>query len=95
MTLVNLNYDNLVNLIKSYGYDDFTSEMVADYIDECVDYELDFNQWIWNVLPFNVVIIKGDKEDAIKYFNEHIGGNIEDTTIYVSDFLGGVYLEYD
>ena len=95
MVTLTMEYYDLERLLNSYNHvDDFEASIIADYIDECIDFELDFNQYIWNVVPFNMVVLKGGRDEALRYIDENLCCNIEDCTIYESVELGGVYLEW-
>ena len=85
-----LNYNDLVRIIKAYGYEEFTAQVVADYLDECIDSELDLSYYLWNTLPYEVKIFK-TREEAINHINEHLHGYTENCILWGGHF--GVYLE--
>ena len=89
----NIDYNDLVRILKNtYGYEEFTAKVVADYLDECIDFDLDFTHYVWNTLPYNVSIFE-TKEEALRYVgDENLSSN--DYTLYeCSEGLEGVYLE--
>ena len=86
-----LEYNDLIRLIEACGNDDFTARVVADYLDECVDYDMDLSAFLWNGLLFNVQVFK-TKEEAEKYIEEELCCNKEDCTLWEGNF--GVYLEW-
>lgn len=89
-----LSYFDLERLIKSYGYDDHTATVVADYLDECIDFELDLTYYIWNTLPYFVQCFK-TKEEAEEYVKSELGDLSPDNyRIYECENYKGVYLEW-
>ena len=95
MVEIKLEYDELERLLQSYDFiDDFEASVIADYIDECIDFELDFNQYVWNVVPFSMVCLKGGKEEALKYIEDNLCCDVEDCIIYECKEVGGTYLEW-
>lgn len=89
-----IEYMDLVRIIKSYGFDDFTAKMIADYLDECINFELDFSKYIWNTALFNVAVIEGDKSDALQWIEDNLCVGAEDCIIYENTNLYGCYIEY-
>ena len=85
-----LNYNDLVRIIEAYGYEEFTAKVVADYLDECIDSELDLSYYLWNTLPYDVKIFE-TKEESEKYVEEELCCDIGDCTLWEGNF--GVYLE--
>ncbi len=86
-----INYFDLQRIIKAFGYDNHTAEVVADYLDECVDYEIDLSYYLWNTLPYNVTIFKS-KSEAEEYIkNQLLSSN--NYTLYECKFYEGIYLE--
>ena len=86
----NIEYGDLVRLIKAVGRDDFTAEVVADYLDE-LDFDIDLSMYLWNTLLFNVEVFK-TKEEGEKYVEDNLCCDIEDCVVREGNF--GVYLEY-
>lgn len=91
-----IEYDELERLLNTYSFiDEFEASIIANYLDDCcMSFELDFNQYVWNTVPFNVVCLKGGRDEAIKYIEDNLCCDIEDCVIYECVELGGVYLEY-
>ena len=88
-----INYPDLIRIIESFGYDNHTATVVADYLDECVDYELDLSHYLWNTLPFNVEIFK-TKSEAEKYIKDQLSDLSSDNyTLYECENYKGTYLE--
>ena len=87
-----LEFYDLERLIKAHGYDEFTSRVVADYLDEFAG-ELNLTYWIANTLAFNVQVFE-TKSEAMDWIEENLDCNGEhvDCTLYEGDC--GVYLEY-
>lgn len=86
-----IEFNDLVRIIKAYDYDDSTAQIVADYLDECIDFELDLTHYIWNTLIFNVATFK-TKEEALQYIDDDLCCNPEDCTIWEGNF--STYLEW-
>lgn len=86
-----IEFNDLKRILKAFDFDDFTSEVVADYLDECISYDMDLTYYLWNTLLFNVEVFK-TKEEAEKYVEEELCCDIEDCTLWEGNF--GVYLEY-
>ena len=84
-----LAYYDLQRLIKALGYDQHTATVVADYLDECIDFELNLTDYLWNVLPYFVHIFKSKKE-ALEYVKEQ---KVREYTLYECENYEGVYLE--
>lgn len=88
-----INYNDLVKIIKSFGYDNLTATVVADYLDECVDYELDLSYYLWNTLPYNVEIFE-TKSEAEEYIKTQLSDLSSDNyTLYECENFNGIYLE--
>lgn len=69
----NMQWFDVVRLLKSYGYDSDNAETVADYLTACIDYEINLTSYIGNILPYYVHIFE-NKEDMDKYLeDESIG----------------------
>lgn len=85
-----INYPDLIRIIESFGYDNHTATVVADYLDECVDYELDLSYYLWNTLPFNVIVFK-TKSEAEEYIKNQLTS--ADYTLYECEHFNGIYLE--
>ena len=90
----NIDYMDLVRIIKAFGQDNDEASIIADYLDECIDYDMDLSYYLWNTMLFNVGIVKGGKQQAEKWIDENLCCNVEDCTIYSSDRLGLSYIEY-
>ena len=89
-----LAYYDLIRLIKVYGYSEHTATVVADYLDECIDYEMDLSYYIWNTLPYFVAVFK-TKEEARKFIESELSSvNPDDLTLYECENYKGVYLEW-
>ena len=89
----NIRFNDLIKIIKAFGHDDFTAEVVADYLDE-LDYDIDLSYYLWNTLLFNVEVFE-TKDEALQYIEDNLCCEVEDCTIYeCSDGFKGVYLEY-
>lgn len=86
-----LEYYDLVTLLEAKGHDNFTAKVVADYLDECIDYDMDLSLFLGNGLLFNVQVFK-TKEEAEKYVDEELCCSKEDCTIWEGNF--GTYLEW-
>ena len=89
-----IEYMDLVRFIKAYGFNEFTATMIAEYIDECIDYEMDLSYYIWNTVNYNVAVLKGDNSVALQYINDNLTCDREYCIIYESERLGGVYIEW-
>ena len=89
-----IGYNDLVKIIEAFGFDNFTATIIADYFDNCVSWEVDFSFYIWNTALFNVAVIKGGMKEALEWIDENLCCGADDCTIYVSNELGGVYIEY-
>lgn len=88
-----LDYPDLQKVIEAFGYDKHTATVVADYLDECVDYDLDLSHYIWNTLPYNVEVFE-TKEEAEDYIKDQLSSlTSDDYTIYECKNYKGVYLE--
>ena len=91
--MFDIGYGDLVKIIKALGHDDFTAEVVADYLDE-LDYDIDLSYYLWNTLLFNVEVFK-TKDEALQYIEDNLCCEVEDCTIHeCSGGVTGVYLEY-
>lgn len=89
----NLEYNDLIRIIKAFGYEEHTAIVVADYLDEVVDYDLDLSHYIWNTLPYNVQIFK-TKAEAEEYINDQLSDlNSDEYTVFECENYKGVYLE--
>ena len=86
-----IGFNDLVRIIKAYDYDDDTAQIVADYLDECIDFELDLTYYIWNTLLFNVATFKTKKE-ALQYIDDNLCCDVKDCKIFEGSF--GTYLEW-
>lgn len=78
-------------LIKTFDYDEFTATVVADYLDECIDYEFDLTYYVWNTLLFYVQVFK-TKSEALEYIDNELSVEVKDCKIYEGHF--GTYLEW-
>lgn len=88
-----INYPDLIRIIKSFGYDNHAATEVADYLDECVDYDLDLTYYIWNILPYNAHIFK-TKLEAEEYIKTQLSDlSSDDYTLYECENYKGIYLE--
>ena len=87
-----MEFMDLMRYFKAHDYSEDVSATVADYLTSCVDYELDLNNYVWNVLPFFVVILNS-KEEALKYVEENLCCELEDCKIYETE-NGKCYLEW-
>lgn len=88
-----ISYFDLQTIIKAFGYDEHTAIVVADYLDECVDYDLDLTYYIWNILPYNAYIFK-TKLEAEKYIKTQLSDlSSDDYTLYECENYKGIYLE--
>ena len=76
-----ISYMELRRLLIAHGYDYKVASTVADYLTSCVDFELNLEQYIWNTLLFNVVILDS-KEEALKYVEDNLCCDVEDCVIY-------------
>lgn len=85
-----ISYYDLERIIKAFGYDNHTAIVVAEYLDECVDYELDLSYYLWNTLLYNVKIFK-TKSEAEEYIKNQLSSN--DYTLYECENYKGIYLE--
>lgn len=79
----NINFNDLVKIIKAYGYDDSTAKIVADYLDECIEFEMDLTYYLWNALLL---------AEALDYIEENLTVGAEDCTVWEGNF--GTYLEW-
>lgn len=92
--MFDIDWYDLERLLNTYDFiDEFDAKIIADYLDECGS-DLNLTGYIWNTVAYNVVCLKGGKEEALRYIEEELGCSEEDCTIYVSETLGGVYLEW-
>ena len=90
-----MEWYDLERLLKTYDFiDDFEAGIIASYIDDCTDWGMDFTQYVWNVIPFCAVCLKGDKKEALQYIEDNLCCDVEDCVIYECTELGGVYLEW-
>ena len=88
-----IDYNDLQRIIKAFGYSEHTAVVVADYLDECVDYEKDLSFYLWNTLPYNVKIFE-TKEEAEEYIKDQLSYcSSDDYTLYECENYKGVYLE--
>lgn len=88
-----INYSDLVRCIKAFGHDDDTAKIVADYLDECIDFDFDLSFYLWNTLLFNVETFE-TKSECLEWIDENLTVGAEDCTIYECGNNIGVYLEY-
>ena len=89
----NIGYNDLVRILKAFGHDENSSIIVADYLDEQVDYDMDLSHYLWNTLLFNVMVFD-TKEEALDYIEEDLGCEKEDCILYECENDNGVYLEW-
>ena len=90
--IAKLQYMDLVRFFEAHDFTKEVSETVADYLTSCIDFELDLNNYVWNILPFYVQIFNS-KEEAIEYRNSNYSKEYwEDCQIYVCE-NGKVYFE--
>ena len=87
----NISYPDLVRIIKSFGHTETYAQIVADYLDERIDYEMDLSFYLWNTLLYNIRCFK-NKEKALEYVENEVKCSIKDCIIYEGEF--GVYLEW-
>ena len=87
-----IDYNDLQRIIKALGYDKHTAIVVADYLDECIDYELNLSNYLWNILPYFVQVFK-TKTEAEEYIKEELTDSA-DLTLYECKNYQGVYLEW-
>ena len=87
-----ISYMELVRLLKAHEFEDDVAETVADYLTECVEYELDLEHYIWNTLLFNVQVLDS-KEESIQYVNDNLCCELEDCKVYETG-NGKCYLEW-
>lgn len=85
-----IGFNDLVKLLETYGYED-SAKIIADYLDECIDYEFDLSYYLWNTLLFNVQCFDTKKE-ALEYIDDKLCVDEKDCKIYEGHF--GVYLEW-
>ena len=91
--VVKIGYNELVRLLNEvHKFEETVAYAVADYLTECIEYELDLDNYIWNTLLFNVVILDS-KEEALKYIEENLCCNVDDCKIYETN-NHKCYLEY-
>ena len=76
-----IEFNDLVRFLKHMNYEEDVAVAVADYLTECIDYEFELSQYIWNTLLFNVVIVDSKKE-ALQYIKENLCCDVEDCIIY-------------
>ena len=90
-----MEYFDLERLLSTYDFiDDFDASIIATYIDDCIDWELDFTSYVWNTIPFCSVCLKGGKKEALEYIKDNLCCDEDDCVIYECETLGGVYLEW-
>lgn len=83
-------YDLQTILSDGFGYDNHVANVVADYLDEQLDFDL--TTYIWNVLPYFVEVFD-TKEEALEYI-EREEFDVEECIIYECENYKGVYLEH-
>lgn len=84
-----LAYYDLQRLIKAFGYDEHTATVVADYLDECIDFEMNLTYYLWNILPYFVHVFK-TKAEALEYIENE---SVSEYKLYECENYKGVYLE--
>ncbi len=90
-----INYFDLITIFEdAFGFSNFDATVIANYLDDCIDYELDLRKYIGNTLAFNSVCLKAGKKEALQYIEENLTVSVEDCTIYECDEVNGVYLEW-
>lgn len=76
-----IGYNDLVKCIQAFDYSEEVSVAIADYLTECIDYEMDLTYYIWNTLLFNVEVLDS-KEEALQYIEDNLCVGVEDCKIY-------------
>lgn len=89
--MFNIGFNDLVRFLKALDFDEFTANVVADYLDECIDFEFDLSGYVWNTLLFSVEVFH-TKDEALQYIEDNLGCSVKDCKIYEGNF--GTYLEW-
>lgn len=87
--LIEMDYDDLVLLLKGLGCDDKEAETRADYIEECCGNDWNVRMWYYN----SEGKYFENEEEALEYIKDENLILKKDCNIYVS-FNGGVWFEY-
>lgn len=85
-----LEFFDLERLIKTFGYSDFESKIMANYLDEYVDYDFDLSFWLWNVAGQFTRVIKGNRDKAMDFIKDELGD--VKANIYEFDKIGGCFV---
>lgn len=86
-----IKYYDLVRILEAYGEDYDSASIIADYLDECIDYDMDLSFYLWNT-RLNVCCFD-TKEEALDWINDNLSSDgCEDCILFEGEC--GVYLEY-
>lgn len=85
-----LEYFDIITLLNKVGITEGAG-VIASYLLDCIDYDLNLSYYIWNTALFNVQIFD-NKKDALTWIDKELCVALEDCILYETD--EGVYLEY-
>ena len=88
-----IKYNDLVKILEAFGEEDDSAKIIADYLDECIDYDMDLSFFLWNTRLFNVCCFD-TKEEALEWIEDNLDCNGESVDCTLFDGECGVYLEY-
>ena len=90
-----IEYFDLLRIIEdAFNFDNFSATVIANYLDDCIDFDFDFTQYIWNTALFNVACIKGGKKEALQYIEDNLCCDADDCIIHECEEINGVYIEW-
>lgn len=83
-----IEFNELVKLLEAHGEEPDCARIIADYLDECIDYELDLSYYLWNTLL--QVNCFDTKKEAFEYMK---ADSIDSNHCILWEGNYGVYLE--
>lgn len=86
-----IDYMDLVRLIETTWFGKDNADVVATFLEDCIDFQLDLTNYLWNILPFFVQVFDTMEEAEEYRKNNYEEDYWEDCTIY--DTGNGVYFE--
>lgn len=89
-----IRYGDLQRILIEFGASREDAPVIADFLDEYIDFEVDLSHYLWNTMLFNIAIVNGGKKEALEWIDENLCCSAEECTIYEVSRLDKTYIEY-